>query len=266
MKHILSAAVLFFICVTSAQAAAPDTAQNLLRMGNQKFVQERSLGENAPTICILADPAITADPATIFGLDAARLTVVRPGTHFGPQTDVSGLNTATLLPLYMILGIDEAQVWAVYESVLGQYPQLIYAVMKGQTSVVGATFDSATGLVTELGTHPDLLVMAAQHVLGTPEAEIAEDAPADATESTPETPSTQEAETSDTNAAAASPEQEAETPAPETDAVAAPAAAPADHTAAHTEAEGGASATVILLFIIALVGVVIFMDRTVLKA
>ena len=63
---------------------------------------------------------------------------------------------------------DEAKVWSAYAGVLKKSPALVQAVLKGQTSVLGATLNAEDGSVNILGPHPDLLVMAGQYILGAP--------------------------------------------------------------------------------------------------
>lgn len=68
------------------------------------------------------------------------------------------------------LGQTAESVWATYLAVVKAALDLIYAVMKGQTSVIGAIYNAETGAVTTLGAHLDLLVLAGQHILGVPDA------------------------------------------------------------------------------------------------
>ncbi len=249
MKRIISVAVVFFALVGSALASAPESAQSLLIQGNQQYVLKKNAAEGV-VAAVVADPAIAVNPAELFGLAEARIATYRPAA-FGSDADVAGLGIDLTAPLYVVLGQDAESVWATYLAVVKAAPDLIYAVMKGQTSVIGAIYNAETGAVTTLGAHPDLLVLAGQHILGVP--------------LTPTAAPVAEAKTEE--APAEQPQAaEAKTEAPE----AAHAPAEADHAAPaaghETASEGGSSGPLaIVLFIVALIGTVIFMDKTVLK-
>lgn len=253
MKRILSVAVVFFALVGSALASAPESTQSLLTLGNKQYVLKKSLESKGVLAAVIADPAIATNPAELFGLAESQVATYRAAA-FGADADVAGLGIDLTAPLYIILGQDAATVWAMNVAVVKAAPELIYAVMKGQTSVVGAIHDAETGAVTILGSHPDLLVLASQHILGVPltpsEAKPAkEEGKAEAIPAAE--PKTEEAHLETPAAADAHAPAEA-------------AHAPAEH--ATTGEGGGTGPLVIVLFIVALIGTVIFMDKTVLKS
>ncbi len=256
MKRIISLVVLVCAIASSSLAAAPDTALQLLTLGNQKTQLAQTLEGTAATVIL--DPSLAPAAADVFGLDASRLKIVKAGDPAVAQS----LNT----PLIVFLGTEENAIWATYAETLKGSPELIHAVLRGQTAVVGAQLDESTGAATILGAHPDLLVMAAQYLLGTPAAA------ADAPQAEPAEAVEPEAAAED-NAADAVVEEIEEAPAapvenaaPATEAkVEAPVenAAPA---AAEAKASGGGFGLIgVLLFVAALVGTIIYMDKTVLK-
>lgn len=255
MNRIISVAVMFFALVGSALASTPEAAQSLLTLGNQQYVLKKNLESKGVLAAVIADPAIAVNPAELFGLSEGQVATYRTASAFGPDADVSGLGIDLTAPLYIILGQNIEAVWAVNVAVVKAAPDLIYAVMKGQTSVVGATYDAETGAVTILGSHPDLLVLASQHILGVPLTPSAAPAPAAETVKAEEAPAEQSHAT----------EAKAET----TEVAQAPAEAAHNvPTAEHEPAsEGGSSGPlVVVLFIVALIGTVIFMDKTVLRS
>lgn len=269
MKRILSVAVVFFALVGSAPASTPETAQCLLTLGNKLYVLEKNLEAKGALAAIIADPALDVNPTELFGLSEGQIATYRP-TAFGADADVAALGMDLTAPLYVILGQDAEAVWAMNVAVVKAAPELIHAVMKGQTAVVGATYDPKTGCVTILGGHPDLPVLAGQHILGIKDAQPAPETPAAANTavkavSAEQTPSSEaeKTETVDAEKPKAEPAEAEDIEA----AHAKPADAHATPEAGHeaTSESGGSGPVVIILFIIALIGTVIFMDKTVLK-
>lgn len=168
MKRIVTLTILFCSIASSVLAANPEDALKALNLGNQKYVLEQSM-EGGPLAAVIVDPTVSASPAALFGLAGTQLIAAK--------TDGTGLEQALGAPLILILGTEENAVWAVYAEVLKSSADLIHAVLKGKTVIQGAVLTPSTGEVKILGSHPDLVIMAAQHVLGTP----AQPAPADAT-------------------------------------------------------------------------------------
>lgn len=255
MKRIISLVVLVCAIASSSLAAAPDTALQLLTLGNQKTQLAQTLEGTAATVIL--DPSLAPAAADVFGLDASRLKIVKAGDPAVAQS----LNT----PLIVFLGTEENAIWATYAETLKGSPELIHAVLRGQTAVVGAQLDESTGAATILGAHPDLLVMAAQYLLGTPAAADAPQAePAEVVE--PEAAAEDNAADAVVEEIEEAPAAPVENAAPATEAnVEAPVenAAPA---AAEAKASGGGFGLIgVLLFVAALVGTIIYMDKTVLK-
>lgn len=271
MKRILSLTVLFCAVAASALAAAPEAALKALALGNEKFVLEQSL-EPAPVAIVIADPAISAPVTDLFGLAEPKLAVVKPEGGFGPKTGLAVQGTDINVPLIVVLGLEEEAVWAVYANTLVASPDLIHAVLKGQISVVGAVVDAQSGAVTILGTHPELQILVGQYLLTLPSGET-EVAAETAAEIAPDTEAV--AETQPTSAPAVEESQDAESHeavVKEDAAQAEDHAAPAetDHGAAAGDAQtaqesGGSGFMLVLVFIAALIGVIVFMDKTVLK-
>lgn len=284
MKRILSLTVLFCAVAASALAAAPEAALKALTLGNEKFVLEQSL-EPSPVAIVIADPAISAPVTDLFGLAEPKLAVVEPEGGFGLKTGLAIQGTDINVPLIVVLGLSEDTVWAVYANTLVSSPDLIHAVLKGQISVVGAVVDEQNGAVTILGAHPELQILVGQYLLTLPAesqtegaAETkAEVAPESKTEVAPETEAV--AETAETQTALEpAVEENQDTEAPE--AVVEEGAAPAEDHAAPAEAgngavaddaqaaqdSGGSGFMLVLVFIAALIGVIVFMDKTVLKS
>lgn len=264
MKKLLCACVVLFALTSSALAATPDNVQQLLTLGNQLNVLKQGMEAQKPLAGVLVDPSIKGASAALFGLSESQVALIKAPAAFGPGMDLSGLKIDATLPLYVLLGTDADAIWATAETVLGAMPELIYAVMKGQTAVLGATMDETTGAVTFIGTHPNLLVLAGQHILGVDATPATEEAPA------AEVPAEDKAHAAEAAAPAAKEEVHAAAAhAEETPAHAPAAEAPAAHgaDAAHEAPAqgGGLGAFGILLFIAALIGTVIFMDKTVLK-
>lgn len=259
MKRIISLVVLICAFASSSLAAAPDTALQLLTLGNQKAQLKQALAGAAATVIV--DPALSISPAEVFGLDAAQLTVVKADDPAVAQS----LNT----PLVVVLGTADDAIWAMYAATLQSSPELIHAVLKGQTAVVGALLDEATGAATILGAHPDLLVMAGQYLLGAPVQAPATDEPVVAETAAPEEAQVEaapeaQAEEKVTEETAKAPAAEASEAAP---AAAAEATAPAENAHAEAQASGGGFGFIgVLLFVAALVGTIIYMDKTVLKS
>jgi len=271
MKRILSLTVLFCAVAASALAAPPEAALKALALGNEKFVLEQSL-EPAPVAIVIADPAISIPVTDLFGLDEPKLAVVKPEGGFGPKTGLAIQGTDISVPLIVVLGLDEDAVWAVYANTLVASPDLIHAVLKSQISVVGAVVDAQNGAVTILGAHPELQILVGQYLLTLPSGTEAEKAAETAAEVAPETAA--EAETQTPLAPAVEQNQDTESH----EAVVKEDAAPTeDHAAPETahgtaagdvqdaQESGGSGFMLVLVFIAALIGVIVFMDKTVLK-
>ncbi|GAB1410476.1 hypothetical protein MASR1M90_16300 [Desulfovibrionales bacterium] len=259
MKRLLCVLSVFFVLASAAHAATPGQVHQLLILGNHLNVLERSMAAETPLAAIVVDPSITGVSAALFGLTDSQVALFQAPAPFGQCADLSGLDLDTTLPLYVLLGTDPETIWATAEAVLTAKPELIYAVMKGQTALLGAVIDASTGAVTFIGTHPDLLPMAARHILG-------QAAPApEATENA----EVQQEEQVDA-AAPVKAQEQAEVLAEQTPAQDAGAAeAPAHGAEAVSEApaqSGGMGGFGIVLFIVALIGTVILMDKTVLKS
>ncbi len=243
MKRIILLAVLFCAVAGSALASAPEAALKTLTLGNQKYALEKTLGAG-PLAVVIADPAIGLAPAPLFGLTEAQLSVTTTAAAFGPGTELAVQDKDLAAPLVLVLGLEEEAVWAVYANILKASPDLIHAVLKGLVSVQGAIVDANTGTVTMLGAHPDQQVMVGRYLLGMPQ------------KAAPVTVQTEKSPASETHVAVV---EETEVPAApaEADATTESHAAPAS--------SGGAGPLGIIAFIVALVGAVIFMDKTVLK-
>jgi hypothetical protein len=273
MKRIFFLTLLFCTVAASAPAAAPDAALQALILGNEKYALQQSL-EPATLAIVVADPAIDVPLADLFGLPESRLTVVRPEGTFGTETSLAVKDADLTAPLVVILGQDQDAVWAVYANIVQASPDLIHAVLKGRVSAQGAVVDSS-GMVTVLGAHPELQTLVGRYLLGatapaepqTP-AETATEAPAEA------------AAEAATDVPAEAVEQtavEEQGAAPEEHAMAQESAVQPENDAAHAEAapvaktqetqtSGGPSGLlIVVLFIAALVGTIVYMDKTVLK-
>jgi hypothetical protein len=272
MKRILSLTILFCAVAASALAAAPEAALKALALGNEKFVLEQSL-EPAPVAIVIADPAISVPVTDLFGLAEPKLAVINPEGGFGPKTGLAIQGTDISVPLIVVLGLDEDAVWAVYANTLVASPDLIHAVLKSQISVVGAVVDAQSGAVTILGAHPELQILVGQYLLTLPSGTEAEKAAETAAEVAPETEA--EAETQTPLAPAVEQNQDTESHEAVVKEDAAPTedhATPAE-TAHGTAAgdvqdaqeSGGSGFMLVLVFIAALIGVIVFMDKTVLK-
>ncbi|PKN41612.1 MAG: hypothetical protein CVU60_09445 [Deltaproteobacteria bacterium HGW-Deltaproteobacteria-18] len=272
MKRILSLTVLFCAVAVSALAAAPEAALKALTLGNEKFVLEQSLAP-APLAIVIADPAISVPAADLFGMSESRIAVVKPEGGFAPTTGIAVKSADLTAPLVVVLGLTEDAVWTVYANTLVASPDLIHAVMKGQISAVGAVVDAQSGAVTVLGAHPELQILVGQYLLTLPSGTEAEGAAEPASEVAPETAAAAEAQAA--LAPAAEEKADTETHEAMVQEDAAPAeshAAPAEtvHAAAADDAQaaqesGGSGFMLVLVFIGALIGVIVFMDKTVLK-
>ena len=271
MKRILSLTVLFCAVAVSALAAAPEAALKALTLGNEKFVLEQSLAP-APLAIVIADPAISVPAADLFGMTESRIAVVKPEGGFAPTTGIAVKDADLTAPLVVVLGLTEDAVWTVYANTLVASPDLIHAVMKGQVSAVGAVVDAQSGAVTVLGAHPELQILVGQYLLTLPSGAETEGAAEPASEVAPETEATPEAQAALAPAAEENPNTEAHEAVVQEDA--APAenhAAPAE--TAHATADdaqaaqesGGSGFMLVLVFIGALIGAIVFMDKTVLK-
>ncbi|SFK21848.1 hypothetical protein SAMN04488082_11738 [Desulfomicrobium apsheronum] len=270
MKRILSLTVLFCAVAVSALAAAPEAALKALSLGNEKFVLEQSLAP-APLAIVIADPAISVPATDLFGLSESQLAVVKPEGGFGPKTGIAVQGADLTAPLIVVLGLTEEAVWAVYANTLVASPDLIHAVLKGQISAVGAVVDAQSGVVKVLGAHPELQILVGQYLLSQPSVTVTEEAAEPAQEVAPEAEAVTEPQAAVTEEKADTETQEAvvQEDAAQADNHAAPAetahAAPAEDAQAGQES-GGSGFMLVLVFIAALIGVIVFMDKTVLKA
>ncbi|MDO9584493.1 MAG: hypothetical protein Q7J24_15510 [Desulfomicrobium sp.] len=287
MKRILFLTLLFCTVAASAPAAAPEAALQALLLGNEKYALQQSL-EPATLAIVVADPAIDVPVADLFGLPESRLVVIKPEGAFGPETSLAVQDSDLTAPLVVILGQDQDAVWAVYANIVQASPDLIHAVLKGQVSAQGAVVDS-DGMVTVLGAHPELQTLVGLYLLGAPapaEPEAAVDAPSEVpaeavsegpAEAATEAPAEAAVETvAEEKAAAVQPaddEADAQKTAAEESAVqpenaaASAEAIPAAAEAKNAQSSGGGSGVLIaILFIAALVGTIVYMEKTVLKS
>jgi hypothetical protein len=279
MKRILFLTLLFCTVAASAPAAAPEAALQALMLGNEKYALQQSL-EPATLAIVVADPAIEVPVADLFGLPESRLAVIRPEGTFGPETSLAVQDSDLTAPLVVILGQDQDAVWAVYANIVQASPDLIHAVLKGRVSAQGAVVDS-DGMVTVLGAHPELQTLVGLYLLGAPapaEPEVAVEAPAEApAEAVTEAPAEAAEETvaeeqTQTAVQPADDEADAQEAATEESAAqpenaAAPAeAAPAAEAKDAQSSGGGSGVLIAILFIAALVGTIVYMEKTVLKS
>ncbi len=252
MKKVISLAVLLCVLAGSAMAAAPEAALKALSLGNEMYTLEKSL-KTKPLATVVMDESIAQEPAALFNLAAEQVGSVR--APFGADTGLTVAAKDITAPLMLVLGLDEASVWAVYANTLAASPDLIHAVLKGQVAVQGALLDADTGAVKLLGAHPEQQTMVGRYLLGmTTEAPAAEKA-----EAAEEKPAAEQAEPAEAHAEAAAPAADHAEPA------AAGHAAPAADAQAEAASEGGSGFMLIILFVVALVGAVVFLDKVVLK-
>lgn len=265
MKKIFSLGMLFCFLTSSALAATSDEALKLLILGNQKYVLENSLQADLAAT-IIVDPAMEISPASLFNLPDSRLKVTKAD---------SVVLDGRFTPVIIVLGPNEESVWEAYGKVVEQSPNLVQAVLKGETSVLGATVSDEDGAVSILGAHPDLMVMAGQYILGAPAQKSTpeETAPVEKAESTPE-PVSKKAEpapakiakveeTPDTDAKI----EQASTPVEEVhEAPVSPQASASGVDEAQAAPSGGSGLLSVILVVAAIIGVVILMDKTILKA
>lgn len=259
MKRILSLTVLLCAVAASALASAPESALKALTLGNEKYALEKTL-DGAPVAIVIADPAITAPVAELFGLPESKLVTIRPEGEFGPGTSLAVHGDDLAAPLVMVLGLNEDAVWAAYAGTLTASPALVHAVLKGQVSALGAVLDAQSGSVKILGAHPELQTLVGQYLLDLP------------SETAPQTTVAPAEAASETQQAAA--EEKHDTPEAATSEDAAPlhqkaapdAANHASETGEAAQKSGGSGFMLVLLFVAALVGTVVFMDKTVLKS
>lgn len=246
MKRIIFLAMSLCFLAVSASAATPEETLKLLILGNQKYVLENALNDGV-VATVLADSALSTSPATLFGLPESRLKIVRTG---------DGLPAEGITPVIIVLGEDEAKVWSAYAGVLKKSPALVQAVLKGQTSVLGATLNAEDGSVNILGPHPDLLVMAGQYILGKPVQESA----SENAETAPEESGKEESSKVEQEPVQKI-EKEAGLEEKETSAA---RSAPASEEV--QASSGGSGFLGALLSVAAIIGIVIVLDKTVLKS
>jgi len=274
MKRILFLTLLFCTVAASAHAAAPEAALQALILGNEKYALQQSL-EPTTLAIVVADPAIDVPLADLFGLPESRLAVIRPEGTFGPDTSLAVQDSDLTAPLVVILGQDEDAVWAVYANIVQASPDLIHAVLKGRVSAQGAVVDS-DGMVTVLGAHPELQSLVGRYLLGAPaaaESEAAVEVPAEAT---PEAPAEAAVEAAAEEQVAT--DKQADEPADAQAVAAEESATQPENGAAQTEpapaaeaaeaqsSGGGSGVLIAVLFIAALVGTIVYMEKTVLKS
>lgn len=265
MKRIFSLGMLFCFLTSSALAATSDEALKLLILGNQKYVLENSLQADLAAT-IIVDPAMEISPASLFNLPDSRLKVTKAD---------SVVLDGRFTPVIIVLGPNEESVWEAYGKVVEQSPNLVQAVLKGETSVLGATVNDEDGAVSILGAHPDLMVMAGQYILGAPaQKSIPKETapPVEKAESTPE-PVSKKAEpapakiakveeTPDTDVKI----EQASTPVEEIQEAPVSPQANAPVADGVQDASGGSGFLSVILVVAAIIGVVILMDKTILKA
>ena len=268
MNKVISLVVLLCAFAGSALASAPEAALKALELGNEKYVLEQSL-KAAPLAMVIADESIAQEPAALFGLSADHLTAIR--APFGAESGLPVQAADIKAPLILVLGVDEAAVWAVYANTLLASPDLIHAVLKGQVTVSGALLDAETGAVTMLGAHPEQQVMVGRYLLGTSETQAPAAESAAQAEASPTAAPEAAAQAEPAAEHAAEPAQEKAEPAADlatepAETHAEPAAeAHATAPAAVEEGSGGSGFMLVILFVIALVGAVVFLDKVVLK-
>lgn len=248
MKKVISLAVLLCVLAGSAMAAAPEAALKALSLGNEMYTLEKNL-KTKPLAIVVMDESIAQEPAALFNLAAEQVGSVR--APFGADTGLTVAAKDITAPLVLVLGLDEASVWAVYANTLAASPDLIHAVLKGQVAVQGALLDADTGAVKLLGAHPEQQTMVGRYLLG-----MAAEAPAaEKAQAAEETPAAEKAEPAEAHADVAAPAADH----------AEPAAAGHEAPAAEASSEGGSGFMLIILFVVALVGAVVFLDKVVLK-
>jgi len=248
MKKVISLAVLLCVLAGSAMAAAPEAALKALSLGNEMYTLEKNL-KTKPLAIVVMDESIAQEPAALFNLAAEQVGSVR--APFGADTGLTVAAKDITAPLVLVLGLDEASVWAVYANTLAASPDLIHAVLKGQVTVQGALLDADTGAVKLLGAHPEQQTMVGRYLLG-----MAAEAPAaEKAQAAEETPAAEKAEPAEAHADVAAPAADH----------AEPAAAGHEAPAAEASSEGGSGFMLIILFVVALVGAVVFLDKVVLK-
>jgi hypothetical protein len=260
MKRSILFIVLACFLAGPALAATSDTALQVLILGNQKHSLEQSLNA-VPTAAVVVDPSVLLSPATLFGIAEPRLVAIAPSDP--------ALADKVAVPLVIILGTKKEAVWDLYAKVIEQAPELVHALIKGQTSMLGAMVSPVDNSVEILGVHPELLVMAGRYILAesgavqavedpTPKPVISEElVQQPAKGSAPVDKAQVEAEPAVTQ----------EEVAPDTDVEAIlEAIIPDQDKAEVAESSGGGLGFFgVLLFIAALVGTIVFMDKTVLR-
>lgn len=238
MKRSIFFIVLVCWLAGPALASTSDTALHLLMLGNQKHALEQSFGA-APTAAVVVDPSVLLAPSTLFGISEPGLVTIDPKD--------SALAAKIAVPLVIVLGTDQEAVWDLYAKILKQAPDLIHALIKGQSSMYGAVVHAENNAVEILGVHPDLLVIAGQYILGKSTAqedsEQAQEAEADAMDAT-----------SDQDQA----DQEA--------GLGDLAVEQIENNIDAQSSGGGLGFFGILLFIVALIGTIMYMDKTILKS
>ena len=262
MKRILSLTVLLCAVAASALASAPESALKALTLGNEKYALEKTL-EGAPVAIVIADPAISVPVGELFGLPEAKLATIKPEGEFGPGTTLTVHGDDLVAPLVLVLGLTEDAVWTAYAGILEASPALIHAVLKGQVSALGAVLDAESGSVKILGAHPELQTLVGQYLLGTPAETAQETAPAEVASETKSETRHEAAveEKHEVSEAAAS-----EDAAPLHQEAVPDATGHAPETPEAAQESGGSGFMLVLLFVVALVGTVVFMDKTVLKS
>ncbi|MGE4440235.1 MAG: hypothetical protein AB7D27_01965 [Desulfomicrobium sp.] len=268
MKRILSLTVLLCAVAASALASAPESALKALTLGNEKYALEKTL-EGAPAAIVVADPAIDTPVSDLFGLPESKLVVVKPEGEFGPDTNLAVQDSDLAAPLVMVLGLNENAVWTAYAGILEASPALIHAVLKGQVFALGAVLDAESGSVRVLGAHPELQTLVGQYLLGAPSEAAPEAVSENAVEPVAEdAPVAAESKAQDAAAVEEGHEGAATTVGEDAPPVhqEADAAAHAPEADADAQKSGGSGFMLVLLFVVALVGTVVFMDKTVLKS
>lgn len=263
MKRSILFVVLACFLAGPALAGTSDTALQLLILGNQKHSLEQSLNA-VPTAAVVVDPSVLLSPATLFGIAEPRLVAITP-------TDPA-LADKVAVPLVIVLGTKKEAVWDLYARILAQAPELVHALIKGSTSMLGALVNPVDNSIDILGVHPELLVLAGKYLLTESGAgNIEEDAvqpvaPVQESEQPVKgTAPVDKVQVEDTAPEPASSQEEV-VQGDDVEAIL-EAITPEQEKPEVAESSGGGIGFFgILLFIVALIGTIVYMEKTVLKS
>lgn len=250
MKRSIFFIVLAFFWSGSVLADTSDTALRLLILGNQKYALEQSLGV-APVAAVVVDPSVTLSPTALFNVFEPHLVTIAPSD--------SALANKVAVPLVIILGTEKKAIWDLYAQVLAQAPDLIPALIKGETSMLGAMVYAESNTVEILGVHPDLLVIAGKYMLG--QSSLGQSIKDSAVQPVP--PVLTDSAVSSEEAKTIVQEQEAQDMEAQLQVV---ASDQLEQPEAAESSSGGLGFWGVLLFVAALVGTIVYMDKTVLKS